>query len=76
MPTNMTPYLPGGSPPDVRHADAYIPVRVVDASRRDGSFLVYLPDGTALVVTGRQLLRAPGGEDPDRGSRTEPVHDG
>jgi len=76
MPTNMTSYLPEGSPQDVTHADAYIPVRVVHASRRDGSFLVYLPDGTALVVNGRQLLREPGGEDSDRGSRTEPVHRG
>ena len=72
MSANMKPYLPGGSPPNVTHADAYIPVRVVHAPRRDGSVLVYLPDGTALVVNGRQLLREPGGDDPDRRSHAEP----
>ena len=75
MPTKMKPYLPGGSPPNVTHADACIPVRVVHAPRRDGSILVYLPDGTALIVTDRQLLREPGG-DPDRSSHAEPVHHG
>jgi len=37
-------------------ADAYIPVRVVEPPRSDGSILVYLPDGTAFVVNSRQLL--------------------
>jgi hypothetical protein len=39
------------------NSDAYIPVRVADAPRPDGSMIVYLPDGTALVVNSRHVLR-------------------
>jgi hypothetical protein len=38
-------------------SDAYIPVRVPDPARADGSQLVYLPDGTGLVVDSRSLVR-------------------
>jgi hypothetical protein len=37
--------------------NAYIPVRVTDAPRSDGSVLVYLPDGTALTVNNQHLVR-------------------
>jgi hypothetical protein len=42
-------------------ADAYIPVRVTEEPRHDGRVLVYLPDGTGLVVNRRCLVprRAP-----------------
>jgi hypothetical protein len=40
---------------------AYLPVRITDEPRADGSVLVYLADGTALVVDEDQLLRV----DPD-----------
>jgi len=42
-------------------SDAYIRVRVPDGPRRDGSILVYLPDGTGLVVNSRQLVYLPDG---------------
>jgi hypothetical protein len=40
---------------------AYLPVRITEEPRVDGSVLVYLADGTALVVDEDQLLRV----DPD-----------
>ena len=45
-------------PPDLTPSEAvaYIRVRVADAPRPDGSVLVYLPDGTGLVVRAQQLL--------------------
>jgi hypothetical protein len=46
--------LESGSPPTI--GDGYIRVRVTDEPHRDGSLLVYLPDGTALVVNGHLLL--------------------
>jgi hypothetical protein len=42
---------------DATDSDAYIRVRVPVAPRPDGSILVYLPDGTGLVVNSNQLLR-------------------
>jgi len=42
---------------DATDSDAYIRVRVPAAPRPDGSILVYLPDGTGLVVNSNQLLR-------------------
>ena len=40
---------------DATDSDAYIRVRVPDGPRPDGSILVYLPDGTGLVVNSNQL---------------------
>ena len=45
-------------------ADAYIRVRVPNGPGPDGSTLVYLPDGTALVVGTQQLLHLDPGPNP------------
>jgi hypothetical protein len=58
----VTPYVDDASPSTWMHANACIPVRVTDEPRSDGSLLVYLPDGTAFVVNGRELLRLERGE--------------
>ena len=42
---------------DATDYDAFIRVRVPDGPGPDGSILVYLPDGTGLVVNSNQLLR-------------------
>jgi hypothetical protein len=44
------PYPPGG-------CHAYIRVRVVSAPRPNGQWLVYLADGTGVIVHRRHLLR-------------------
>ena len=45
-------------------ADAYIRVRVPNGAGPDGSALVYLPDGTALVVDAHQLVHLDPGPNP------------
>ena len=45
-------------------ADAYIRVRVPNGAGPDGSALVYLPDGTALVVDAHQLVHLDLGPNP------------
>ena len=57
MSVTLTPYLETESPSIPTNSDAYIPVRVPDEPRHDGSMLVYLPDGTGFVVNSRHLLR-------------------
>jgi hypothetical protein len=52
----FTPYLAIESPTNLTDCDAYLPVRVAEAPRSDGSMLVYLPDGTAFVVNSRDLV--------------------
>jgi hypothetical protein len=42
---------------DAADSGAYIRVRVPGGPRPGGSILVYLPDGTGLVVNSNQLLR-------------------
>jgi hypothetical protein len=37
-------------------ADAYIPVHITEEPRTDGRVLVYLPDGTGLLVHRRNLV--------------------
>ena len=46
---------------DLTNSGAYIRVRVPDGPRPDGSILVYLPNGTGLVVNSSQLLRLDAG---------------
>ena len=46
--------------------DAYIHVRVPGAPRPDGSVLVYLPDGTGLVLNSSQLQASPDQRHPPR----------
>ena len=43
---------------DLQHAeaDAYIPVRITEEPHHDGRVLVYLPDGTGLLVHRRNLV--------------------
>jgi hypothetical protein len=48
MSATLNPYVDG--------SHAYIPVRIPDGPRTDGSVLAYLPDGTALVVKHDQLV--------------------
>ena len=67
MSATFTPYPESESPSIPTNADAYIPVRVTEAPRSDGSMLVYLRDGTALVVNSRHLLRL----DPDQSGGPE-----
>jgi hypothetical protein len=56
----LRPFFEGGSPPGRSDYDGYLPVRVSEAPRPNGSILVYLPNGTALVVDNRYLLRLDG----------------
>jgi hypothetical protein len=44
--------------------DAYVHVRLTKPARPLGAVTVYLPDGTALVVSGRDLLRLAPADDP------------
>jgi hypothetical protein len=37
--------------------DAYVRVRLTEPARPTGAVTVYLPDGTALVVPGRDLVK-------------------
>ena len=57
MPATFTPYLEGRPLQARADSDAFIRVRVHDGLRPDGSMLVYLADGTALVVNGDLLLQ-------------------
>ena len=57
MSVTFIPYFQSESPSIPADSDAYIPVRVTEALRPDGSMLVYLPTGTAFVVNGQHLLR-------------------
>jgi hypothetical protein len=38
-------------------ADGYIPVRITEEPRRDGRVLVYLADGTGLLVHRRNVIQ-------------------
>jgi hypothetical protein len=79
----FTPYFEAHAQRDPADSGAYIRVRVPDGCRPEGSILVYLPNGTGLVVNSNQLLHLDAGpnwpDEPDgrtsaeRPSVTEPV---
>ncbi len=52
----FTPYFEAQAQGDPTDSVAYIRVRVPDGPSPDGSILVYLPNGTGLVVKSNQLL--------------------
>ena len=83
MSATFTPYFEVQAHGYPTGSGAYIRVRVPDGPRPDGSTLVYLPNGTGLVVSSNQLLHLDAGpnwlDEPDgrtsaaRPSVTEPV---
>jgi len=56
MSATFTPYFEAQAHRDPTGSSAYIRVRVPGGPRPDGSILVYLPNGTGLVVNSNQLL--------------------
>ena len=54
----LVPYFQCGSPPIENGHDAFLRVRVTKELEPNGSLTVFLPNGTALMVRGRDLLRA------------------
>ncbi len=62
MSATFTPYFEAQVHRGPTDSDAYIPVRVPDGPRPDGSILVYLPNGTGLVVNSNQLLHLDAGQ--------------
>jgi hypothetical protein len=59
MSATFTPYCAGH--------EAYIHVRIPTGPGPSGSLLVYLPNGTALVVNSDQLLHLDAGDDAPTG---------
>jgi hypothetical protein len=55
--SDPTPFLERRLQDGPIDSEAYLRVRVTDEVRPDGSILVYLPDGTGLVVHGDLLQR-------------------
>ena len=56
MSAAFTPYFGAQAHRDPAGYGAYIRVHVPGGPRPDGSILVYLPNGTGLVVNSNQLL--------------------
>ena len=65
----LVPYFESSSPPIEYGHDAFLPVRVTKQMEPNGSLTVYLPNGTALEVHGRDLLRIKPHHDTDREQR-------
>ena len=64
MSATFTPYFEArAAHRDPTGSTAYICVRVPSVPRPDGSILVYLPNGTGLVVNSNQLLHLDEGPD-------------
>ena len=62
MSATFTPYFEArAAHRDPTGSTAYICVRVPSVRRPDGSILVYLPNGTGLVVNSSQLLHLDAG---------------
>jgi hypothetical protein len=58
MSATFTRYFEAQAHRDPTGSGAYIRVRVTGGPRPDGSILVYLPNGTGLVVNSNQLLHS------------------
>jgi hypothetical protein len=76
MSATFTPYLEAQADRDPADSDAYLRVRVPDGPRPDRSILLYLPDGTGLVVNSNQLLHLDAGPSCPGGSDDHPQHPG
>ena len=61
MSATFTPYFEAQAHRDPTGSSAYIRVRVPGGPRPEGSILVYLPNGTGLVVNSNQLLHLDAG---------------
>jgi hypothetical protein len=57
MCVTFIPYFLDGSPHTPSKSDAYIHVRLTGQPQRYGSVTAYLPNGTAMVVDVRDLVR-------------------
>lgn len=55
--TAFVPRFLDGSPHVPARDDAYVHVRLYEPAPPAGVVTVYLPDGTALMVSGRDLVR-------------------
>ncbi len=62
----FVPRFLDGSPHIPQRDDAYVHVRLTQPARPAGPMTVYLADGTALVVAGRDLLRLTPASDSER----------
>ncbi len=73
MSVAFEPYKEGVPPFAPDGCDAFIRVRIVSAQRPDGNRLVYLSNGTGIVVPSRYLLC--GNRDPSASAEDEVDHD-
>jgi hypothetical protein len=55
--TTFVPRFLDGSPHVPQHDDAYVHVRLTEPAGPTEAVTVFLPDGTALTVPGRDLLQ-------------------
>ena len=51
------PYFLDGPPHAPTESDAYVHVRLTGQPSQNGALTVYLPDGTAIIVRVRDLVR-------------------
>jgi hypothetical protein len=68
----FVPRFLDGSPHIPQHEDAYVHVRLTEPARPMEPVTVYLADGTALVVSGCDLLRLAPADDGERKVRSWP----
>jgi hypothetical protein len=61
----FVPRFLDGSPHIPQRDNAYVHVRLTRPVRPTEMVTAYLPDGTALVVSGRDLLRLAPADDPE-----------
>jgi hypothetical protein len=56
-PTAFMPRFLDGTPHVPQRDDAYVQVRLADVGQADAAMTVYLPNGTAIVVSKRYVVR-------------------